>query len=233
MSRERLLGSDGDAARGGEEYAAAAVPSARSSTHHVVVTQSEFSAEAIAAASATSASPSASAAASATAAASSDPYEAQSRFFAPLLEIEENRRCFECGTTRPSWASVSFGVFLCLKCAGMHRGLGVSTSFVRSITLDKWNEKQLWSMKLGGNARASRHFSEHPLPSSGFDKYNSKPAFEYRTMLKKEVHAHLGIPLEEPPPESPKPAPIHRYQKSISSDDYPKEKKWSCWCNLL
>ena len=35
------------------------------------------------------------------------------------------------------------GVFLCLKCAGIHRGFGMSVSLIRSLQEDTWTEKQL------------------------------------------------------------------------------------------
>jgi hypothetical protein len=39
----------------------------------------------------------------------------------------------------PQWASVKFGVFICISCAGIHRSLtGLSASKVRSIRLDSW-----------------------------------------------------------------------------------------------
>ena len=41
------------------------------------------------------------------------------------------------------WACVSFGILLCLECAGRHRGLGVNISFVRSIHLDNWTNKEV------------------------------------------------------------------------------------------
>lgn len=40
---------------------------------------------------------------------------------------------------RPAhWASINNGIFLCLNCAGEHRGYGVSISYIRSITIDTW-----------------------------------------------------------------------------------------------
>lgn len=40
----------------------------------------------------------------------------------------------------PEWASVNIGVFLCIKCAGVHRVLSVQRSRVRSVRLDTWTE---------------------------------------------------------------------------------------------
>lgn len=51
-----------------------------------------------------------------------------------LLERPENRICADCkdnsAGSRPSWASINTGVFICMRCAGVHRGLGVHISKV-------------------------------------------------------------------------------------------------------
>ncbi|KAG7009553.1 ADP-ribosylation factor GTpase-activating protein GCS1 [Physcia stellaris] len=51
----------------------------------------------------------------------------------------------------PQWASPKFGIFICLTCAGHHRGLGVHISFVRSITMDAFKAGEIARMELGGN----------------------------------------------------------------------------------
>lgn len=53
-----------------------------------------------------------------------------------LLERPENRSCADCtgggAASRATWASINTGVFICMRCAGIHRGLGVHISKVSS-----------------------------------------------------------------------------------------------------
>ena len=68
----------------------------------------------------------------------------------------------------------------------MHRGLGVNVSYVRSITIDTWNDNQLKFMLLGGNRRllqlldsfdVSRNYTKNLL-------YNSKLLDYHRKLVK-------------------------------------------------
>ena len=96
-----------------------------------------------------------------------------------LIKLPENSVCADCLCKGPRWASASIGVFVCIKCSGIHRNLGTHISFVRSVTLDEWKPEQVsdWGylpswltvqvhkMITWGNANAKSYF-EHKVPPS-------------------------------------------------------------------
>ena len=73
-----------------------------------------------------------------------------------LLEIPGNEVCADCNADGPQWASINFGVTLCIECSGIHRSLGVHITKVRSITLDTWEPEILKVMAELGNSIVNR-----------------------------------------------------------------------------
>ncbi|KAH0910389.1 hypothetical protein HID58_033710 [Brassica napus] len=106
-----------------------------------------------------------------------------------LLNQPDNRVCADCGAPDPKWASANIGVFICLKCCGVHRSLGTHISKVLSVTLDDWSDEEVDSMiEIGGNASANSIY-EAFVPEG-----SSKPGpdYELQEFLKPSLRITSG-----------------------------------------
>ncbi|CAM6011486.1 unnamed protein product [Sphagnum balticum] len=130
-----------------------------------------------------------------------------------LLAQPDNRICADCGAPDPKWASTSIGVFICIKCCGVHRSLGVQISKVVSVTLDSWSEDDIAIMEaVGGNAAANSVYEaclppdvQKPTADASVEertdwiirKYKDqeflKPALRIKTALQSNSSAQISV----------------------------------------
>ncbi|BGO91971.1 hypothetical protein NBRC10512_001076 [Rhodotorula toruloides] len=80
------------------------------------------------------------------------------------LKRPENKLCADCKRNDPRWASTNLGVFVCIRCSGIHRSLGVHISRIKSIDLDTWTPEQVANVQRWGNKRANVYWEAHLKP---------------------------------------------------------------------
>ncbi|KAI4764922.1 ArfGap-domain-containing protein [Aureobasidium sp. EXF-3400] len=82
-----------------------------------------------------------------------------------LVKLEGNKSCADCKRNKhPRWASWNLGIFICIRCSGIHRGMGTHISRVKSVDLDSWTDEQLQSMLKWGNTRANKYWEAKLAP---------------------------------------------------------------------
>ncbi|KAI8581218.1 hypothetical protein K450DRAFT_233679 [Umbelopsis ramanniana AG] len=84
--------------------------------------------------------------------------ERNTKVLKSLLQQPDNKYCADCRKKDPRWASWNIGVFVCIRCSGVHRSMGTHISKVKSVDLDTWLPDQVENMVKWGNARAALYW---------------------------------------------------------------------------
>ncbi|XP_068189919.1 stromal membrane-associated protein 2 isoform X2 [Antennarius striatus] len=146
-----------------------------------------------------------------------------------LLALEDNKYCADCESKGPRWASWNLGIFVCIRCAGIHRNLGVHISKVKSVNLDQWTQEQVQCVQEMGNAKAKRLYEaflpecfQRPETDQSAeifirDKYDKKKymdkVIDIQMLRKKDISPKtdaqtvtdlLGLDVPAPSPAAPK-----------------------------
>ena len=118
-------------------------------------------------------------------------YQMDTAIFKDLQQLPGNNVCVDCARKDipADWASVTLGILMCLNCSGSHRGLGTHLSFVRSIKMDSWSEKQVESMRQGGNEKLNTYLESNGISRTSAiqNKYDNEHSQLYQLQLNARV----------------------------------------------
>ncbi|KAH6688049.1 ADP-ribosylation factor GTPase-activating protein GCS1 [Plectosphaerella plurivora] len=146
---------------------------------------------------------------------------------AAIQKEAKNNICCDCNAPSPQWASPKFGVFICLSCAGVHRGLGVHISFVRSISMDAFKQVEIERMRLGGNENWRTFFEEHEdtkMRGISWDdatiaeRYSGEVGDEWKERLAAKVEGREYEPGEKKPTPAAAPTSSNRSSTPLSGN---------------
>ncbi|GAA5938699.1 uncharacterized protein JCM15063_004839 [Sporobolomyces koalae] len=134
-----------------------------------------------------------------------------------LVKQPGNNQCADCRASSPRWASWDQGVFLCVKCASMHRKIGSHITKVKSLTLDTWTKEQVDNMRKLGNVKVNSLLNPDerrnppPPPDSDGDSRNSELERFVRNKYEYKVYQDFdSVPPASPSLASPPPPPSDR-----------------------
>ncbi|KAL8672971.1 MAG: hypothetical protein Q9168_002604 [Polycauliona sp. 1 TL-2023] len=152
-----------------------------------------------------------------------------------IKTVPGNERCADCEARNPGWASWSLGIFLCMRCASLHRKLGTHISKVKSLSMDSWTNDQVENMRRNGNLTSNKIYNPRnskpaiPLDVDQVDsalerfirqKYDQQ-TFSGANAIRPAVRQDTGSTRssdDQPPPLPPKPGKRFNFGlRSVSS----------------
>ncbi|KAA8648927.1 putative GTPase activating protein for Arf [Aspergillus tanneri] len=116
-----------------------------------------------------------------------------------IRSVPGNDRCADCEAMNPGWASWNMGIFLCMRCAAIHRKMGTHISKVKSLSMDSWTSEQVDNMKSHGNTLMNKIFNPRnvkpPVPAD----VDEADACMERFIRQKYQHRSLEDGRPKPP----------------------------------
>ncbi|KAL4815454.1 hypothetical protein BDW67DRAFT_164057 [Aspergillus spinulosporus] len=139
-----------------------------------------------------------------------------------IRSVPGNDRCADCSAMNPGWASWNLGIFLCMRCAALHRKMGTHISKVKSLSMDSWASDQVDNMKSRGNILVNKIYNprnvQPPVPTD-IDESDAcmerfiRQKYQTRTLEdgkpkppSRQDPSYTRSPEGSPPPLPPKPS---------------------------
>ena len=118
-----------------------------------------------------------------------------------ILEYRDNNICADCEEKKNIfWCSINNGVFLCVKCARIHKKILKNFSIIKSLEADLFSEYEINLLKKGGNMRFNNLMIEYNIPITQDTKeykYQTIVSDYYRKLLHSEVKG-ININIAKP-----------------------------------
>jgi len=107
-----------------------------------------------------------------------------------LLKQPSNKKCADCKRNDPRWASWNLGIFICIRCSGVHRSMGTHISKVKSVDLDTWTPDQIENMKKWGNYKANLYWEATLTDKDKFQENNFERWIRAKYEMKRFVKSN-------------------------------------------
>lgn len=132
-------------------------------------------------------------------------------FSSPLMKhivsTNGNDKCVECGATNPKWVSFPSSVFVCGKCARLHKSF-TKPQKILSVEVAQFTDHEIKLLSLGGNNRFISLMSEYKVSLT-------EPSMEYK-YLTVICHYHSSIIEAEVNKLEGKEGAIEKYKELLS-----------------
>merc|ERR1739838_309217 len=107
----------------------------------------------------------------------------------------ENKFCADCEAKGPRWVSWNLGIFLCIRCSGIHSQNDKQLSNKIRVNLDTWTPEQIVNVCKRGNQWAKEYY-EAKLPKD-YQKPTTDSSLQY---FMRDKYEHKKYITPTPPP---------------------------------